>query len=97
MKKTLLKVSGLTIRSTYNRQAKTVLKDINLSIKESEMFGLVGETGSGKSMFGWSLIDLLPRSCYREEGTVEYNKIEVSDIPNLRGEKVTMVLSLIHI
>ena len=91
MKKTLLKVSGLTIKSTNNQGTRTVLKDIDLSIKESEMFGLVGETGSGKSMFGWSLIDLLPRSCYRAEGTVEYNKIEVSDIPNLRGEKVTMV------
>ena len=91
MKETLLKVSGLTIKSTNNQGTRTVLKDIDLSIKESEMFGLVGETGSGKSMFGWSLIDLLPRSCYRAEGTVEYNKIEVSDIPNLRGEKVTMV------
>ena len=91
MKEALLNVSGLTIKSTNSQETKTVLKDINLSIKESEMFGLVGETGSGKSMFGWSLIDLLPRSCYRAEGTVEYNKIQVSDIPNLRGEKVTMV------
>ena len=32
-----------------NGRDDTVIKDINLSINKKEIFGLVGETGSGKS------------------------------------------------
>ncbi|WP_300331030.1 sugar ABC transporter ATP-binding protein [Fusobacterium sp.] len=45
MSKTLLKISNLSKSFGEN----TVLKDINLEIKEGEIIGLVGENGAGKS------------------------------------------------
>lgn len=45
MDKTLLKISNLSKAFGEN----TVLKDINLSVKEGEIIGLVGENGAGKS------------------------------------------------
>ena len=90
MKELLLGVSGLTVKSN-NKKTKTILKDISLTIKEGEMLGLVGETGSGKSMLGWAIIDLLPGSCYRSDGIITYKKVPISDIPKLRGGKVAMV------
>lgn len=45
MSKTLLKISNLSKSFGEN----TVLKDINLEIKEGEIVGLVGENGAGKS------------------------------------------------
>ena len=91
MKELLLGVSGLTVKSNNNKKTKTILKDISLTIKEGEMLGLVGETGSGKSMLGWAIIDLLPGSCYRSDGIITYKKVPISDIPKLRGGKVAMV------
>ena len=91
MKELLLGVSGLTVKSNNNKKTKTILKDISLTINEGEMLGLVGETGSGKSMLGWAIIDLLPGSCYRSDGIITYKKVPISDIPKLRGGKVAMV------
>ena len=91
MKEPLLRVSGLTVKSHNNKKTKTILKDISLTIKDGEMLGLIGETGSGKSMLGWALVDLLPRSCYRSDGIITYGNVPISDIPKLRGGKVAMV------
>ena len=66
----------------------TILNNVSLDIDRGEVVGLVGQTGSGKSMLGWAIIDLLPRSCYVSKGTTFYNQIPISETSNL---------SLIHI
>lgn len=58
MQKELLKMSGVSKSFGEN----TVLKDINFTIKEGEIVGLVGENGAGKStlmkiIFGMSVIE----------------------------------------
>lgn len=58
MQKELLRMSGVSKSFGEN----TVLKDINFTIKEGEIVGLVGENGAGKStlmkiIFGMSLIE----------------------------------------
>ncbi|MBQ3235066.1 MAG: energy-coupling factor transporter ATPase [Clostridia bacterium] len=52
---------GLTY--TYNKKSefkKTALNGVDLSINEGEFFGIVGETGSGKSTFIQHLNGLIP-------------------------------------
>ena len=52
---------GLTY--TYNRRTdfkKTALRGVDLTINEGEFFGIVGETGSGKSTFIQHLNGLIP-------------------------------------
>lgn len=58
MQKELLRMSGVSKSFGEN----IVLKDINFTIKEGEIVGLVGENGAGKStlmkiIFGMSLIE----------------------------------------
>ena len=55
----------------------TILSKVSLDIDRGELVGLVGQTGSGKSMLGWAIIDLLPRSCYVTKGTTFYNQIPI--------------------
>ena len=47
--------------NTYDGVVKA-LDGVNLSVKDGEFFGLVGETGSGKSVTCYSALKLLPKT-----------------------------------
>jgi len=75
---------------SYKSDAETpVLKDINLDIKQGEMIGIIGGTGSAKS----SLVNLISRLYDVAEGSVLVGGINVKDydIETLRNE-VSVVL-----
>ncbi|WP_101772238.1 methionine ABC transporter ATP-binding protein [Peptostreptococcus faecalis] len=55
---------------------KCVLDDINISIKQGEIYGLIGESGSGKS----TLLNCINRIESFEEGSIKINGIEVKDL-----------------
>lgn len=54
---------------------KTVLKDVNLEIKDGSVFGLVGTNGAGKS----TLLRLLTGIYAADEGEIKYDKEPVFD------------------
>lgn len=75
---------------SYKSDAETpVLKDINLDIKQGEMIGIIGGTGSAKS----SLVNLVSRLYDVSDGSVSVGGINVKDydIETLRNE-VSVVL-----
>lgn len=75
---------------SYKSDAETpVLKDINLDIRQGEMIGIIGGTGSAKS----SLVNLVSRLYDVSDGSVSVGGINVKDydIETLRNE-VSVVL-----
>jgi ABC-type dipeptide/oligopeptide/nickel transport system ATPase component/ABC-type dipeptide/oligopeptide/nickel transport system permease subunit len=54
----LLSVRGLTVR--YRGRDVAALDGVSLDIQPGEIFGLAGESGSGKSTFGDAVLRLLP-------------------------------------
>jgi peptide/nickel transport system ATP-binding protein len=56
----LVEISDLSIRFTGERTVHAV-NDISLSLGEGEVLGLLGESGSGKSVTLRALMRLLPR------------------------------------
>jgi len=91
MREVLLNVSGLSVETYEEKKTTTILKDIDLAIYKGETIGLIGETGSGKSMLGWALIDLLPSGCVVSDGTIEYDTTHISEMTNLRGGHAAMI------
>ncbi len=75
---------------SYRKDSETpVLKNINIDIKQGEMIGIIGGTGSAKS----SLVNLISRLYDVSEGSVMVGGIDVRkyDIETLRNE-VAVVL-----
>jgi oligopeptide/dipeptide ABC transporter ATP-binding protein len=70
----LLEVSGLTVRLP----AGNVLRDISLSIGPGQSLGLLGESGSGKSMTAKAIARLLPPGA-STEGSVTFDGRRVGD------------------
>ena len=72
-----------------------VLNGVNLKIYKDEVFGLVGETGCGKSVTSMSILQLLPSNA-EISGKIIFegqNLLELSEkeMKKIRGEKISMV------
>lgn len=59
---------------------KQAVKNVSLKIKKGSTFGLVGESGCGKTTLGYTLLDLIEKSA----GTIEYLG---NDISLLKGKR----------
>lgn len=85
-----LEVRDLSVRAA----GQELLSGIDFSARKGEVLGLVGASGSGKSLTCLSVLDLLPRGLTMEgsvivEGTPLDGK---NDRRAIRGRKVAMVL-----
>ncbi|MGK3199911.1 ABC transporter ATP-binding protein [Amycolatopsis sp. MEPSY49] len=82
-----LSVSGLRVRE--------LVKDVSFEIGAGERVGLIGESGSGKSLTALSIMGLLPEELHAS-GSVSLNGRELlgmseKDLSRLRGDELAMV------
>ncbi len=74
---------------------KTIIDGVDLSIADGERVGLIGQSGSGKSMIGKAMMGLLPYGV-QVSGSIELGGVQVvgavdSVVADLRGRYVGMV------
>jgi peptide/nickel transport system ATP-binding protein len=82
-----LSVSGLSVNS--------LVRDISFEIGAGERVGLIGESGSGKSLTALSIMGLLPEEL-RASGSIRLGDHELlgmseKDLSRLRGDELAMV------
>ena len=82
-----LSVTGLSVHS--------LVRDVSFEIGAGERVGLIGESGSGKSLTALSIMGLLPEEL-RASGSVRLNGRELleaseKDMSRLRGDELAMV------
>jgi ABC-type glutathione transport system ATPase component len=89
----LLDVSGLTVHSGR----RCLLDRIDLSIEPGERVGLIGESGSGKSITCLSIMGLLPEDL-RVSGSIRLTGVDhdlltlpESGMTGLRGSRMSMI------
>ena len=92
----MLEIKNLKIRfNTYDGVVKA-LEGVNLEVKEGEVFGIVGETGCGKSVTSYSLMQLLPRTAEIVAGEITLDGEEItgasdSRMRQIRGGEIGMI------
>src|SRR5437762_7054510 len=91
----LVEIRDLNIRFTGERTVHAV-NDISLSLGEGEVLGLLGESGSGKSVTLRALMRLLPKKRAQISGSVKVlgrDVLAMSDeqLSNFRGQTVSMI------
>jgi peptide/nickel transport system ATP-binding protein len=92
----LLTVSNLSLEFKTSRGILNALNGISFDVKRGEVFGLVGETGCGKTVTGLSVLRLLPRSARITNGLINFDSTNLLDLPTsemeqVRGGKIAMI------
>ena len=73
MSNLLYEIKNLQIKSTPKSGAIKILNNINFNIKRGEILGLIGESGSGKSMLGCALLEMVPVGCLITKGSIVHH------------------------
>lgn len=92
---TLLRIDHLNVSLPVAGRYLPVLVDVNLALEAGQILGVAGESGSGKTMTGLSVLQLLPPGA-RREGAITLegrNLLELSprQMREVRGRDVAMV------
>jgi peptide/nickel transport system ATP-binding protein len=92
----LLRVEDLSIVIDMGARAFGAVKDVSFSIRRGETYGLVGESGCGKSITALALISLLKPPIRIGSGRIVFDGREIQDLPademrKLRGARISMI------
>jgi oligopeptide/dipeptide ABC transporter ATP-binding protein len=91
----LLDIKALNIFFRSTNSPIKVVSDLNFEIEEAEVFGLVGESGCGKSLTALSIMGILPQNAY-SEGVITFKgsdllKLDKESMRRLRGNELSMI------
>lgn len=96
MSEVALRLSHLSVAYQSGGQERAVLRDLSLTIAPGETYGLVGESGCGKSTVALTVVRYLPRNGKITAGSVELDGLDVMQLRQdalrkLRAKTVSMV------
>ena len=91
-----LSLSHVDISYTVRRRDQRVVRDVSFHVARGESFGLVGESGCGKSTIALAVVRYLARNGRVTEGTIEIDGRDVlslnrGQLRQLRAQRVSMV------
>jgi len=98
----LIKIRDLTVRFYTYEGVVHAIDDLDLDIRQGETLGIVGETGSGKTMTALAILRLIPYPGRIESGSIsffdrdlhgeiELLKLSEDKMRSIRGNKISMV------
>jgi peptide/nickel transport system ATP-binding protein len=98
----LIRIRELTVRFYTYEGVVHAIDDLDLDIRRGETLGIVGETGSGKTMTALAILRLVPSPGRIESGSIKFfdkelrREIELLQLSeakmrSIRGDKISMV------
>ena len=91
----LLEVRDLSVTFTTASRPLPVVNSLNFAMQEAQVFGLVGESGCGKSLTALAIMGLLPENAHAE-GILTFKgkdllTMDKESIRRLRGKEISMI------
>jgi peptide/nickel transport system ATP-binding protein len=92
----LLEVQDLEVKFALRFGDLTAINGVNFTLDKGERLGIVGESGAGKSVTGFAIINLLSKPGYISAGQVlfegqELNRLPEEDMRKIRGNRISMI------
>jgi oligopeptide/dipeptide ABC transporter ATP-binding protein len=91
-----LRVEGLTIEHAGRRGRARLVDRLDLEVWPGEIVGLIGESGSGKTMTALSVLGLLPHGVQVAAGDIRLSgrslvRMATAELRAIRGDRVAMI------
>ena len=91
-----VRIEGLTVSYRRRQKLLRVLNDVSFEIGHGEAYGLVGESGCGKTTAAMALMRYLPENAVVDSGRIMFGDEDVltasdSTLRKWRGERMAMV------
>jgi len=88
-----LQIAGLSV--DFGRRRRPALRGLDLTLEEGQRLGLIGESGSGKSVTALAIMGLLPENAH-VGGSIRWRGrelvgLEDSQYAKLRGDAISLV------
>ena len=92
----LLEVIDLEVKFALRQGELMAINGVNLTLDRGEQLGIVGESGAGKSVTGFAIINLLSKPGYISGGKIlfqgqEINKLPEEEMRKIRGNSISMI------
>lgn len=92
----ILKVENLNVTLTQRKSSKKLLEEVSFEVRPGECLGILGESGSGKSMTVKSVLGLLDKNFHISGHAIfdgqDLLRESKEELRRLRGSRITMVL-----
>ncbi|WP_419788264.1 ABC transporter ATP-binding protein [Pseudodesulfovibrio sp.] len=92
----LIDIKNLRVDFSLRSGTVRAVRDVSLSINRGERLGIVGESGAGKSVLGFSIINLISKPGKITGGEIIFNRKDISKYPyekmrHIRGNHISMI------
>lgn len=92
----LLQVKNLSVYFAMRRTSQVAVDDVSFTLNAGDRMGLVGESGAGKSVTGFSIINLISKPGFIAGGQILFDGLDLvqaneSTLQKLRGERICMI------
>ena len=95
MKKNILSVENLSLKDKFS--SKELLKKITFDLQEKEILGIIGESGSGKTLLSQAIVNWLPENLQISNGSINFlgrniNHLNESELErDIRGQQIAYI------
>lgn len=92
----LLEVKDLEVKFALRLGELTAINGVSFTLDRGERLGIVGESGAGKSVTGFAIINLLSKPGYISAGRILFEDQELNRLPEekmreIRGNRISMI------
>jgi peptide/nickel transport system ATP-binding protein len=95
-KESLLSVRDLTVSFRLRQGDLTAVRNVSFDLARGERMGLVGESGAGKSVTGFGIINLVSKPGHISSGSIHFEDKELTALSpeqmrRIRGNRISMI------